>query len=231
MTRWFASLTSAIVIAVGAWACSGGSFGSTAMTATATAPTSTASVAVLSISSLSATLETTSTGFLYHVLYQLRETSGRSAANLTGISYALTNGTSTDSSLTGAVNIAAGSSLSVGPISITDNTGDGQSSQMTVNVTFTDDSAHASTATASSSVSAVSPTPAPAPATYTVSGVSDSERGQFKPAGDARPARQSLESGDLAGEDAALVSVTSRRRGFWEVEGECVVLADFSVDL
>jgi carboxypeptidase family protein/uncharacterized protein DUF3761 len=121
------------------------------------------------VSSLTATIENTSTSFIYRLSFQLRETSGRSAATLTGIGYTLSTGGTTDSNLSSPVRIAAGASVNVGPIIVTDSTGRGASTQVTVNVTFTDDNARAGSATASATPTPFN-SPTPAPAIFTVSG-------------------------------------------------------------
>jgi hypothetical protein len=128
-------------------------------------------VAVVSIQSITATSETTGSGFLYHVSYQLRETSSRSAATFTGLTYNLSNGGSTDGTLNGSVKVPSGGVLSVGPINITDNLGRGIASSVTIGGTFNDDNGRAGSATGSASIATpTAPAPAPAVRTFSVSG-------------------------------------------------------------
>jgi hypothetical protein len=104
------------------------------------------------VTSLSVTAETTATGFLYKVSFVLRETSSRSGATLTGVSYTLGNGASSDSTVNGTIKIPAGQAYDPGSVNVTDNTGRGASAQLTVNVTFNDDAGQRGTASATASV-------------------------------------------------------------------------------
>jgi hypothetical protein len=137
-----------------------------------TAPSApTTVVAAISIQSITATSETTATGFLYDVTYQLRETGSRSAATFSGLTYSFSNGTSTDGTLNGTVKVASGGSVNVGPVNITDNTGRGIASSVTIGGTFSDDNGHTGSASGSASIAAPSaPTPAPAVRTFNVTG-------------------------------------------------------------
>ena len=137
------------ILALLAAACGGSS---SAPTNQQPSPASTVSLAVVSVESLVVTMETTATGFLYKVSYLLRETAGRSSATLTGVSYALSTGGTTDPTLSGTTRIPAGQAYNPGTISVTDNTGRGPSPQLTVNVTFTDDSGQRGSASAVGSV-------------------------------------------------------------------------------
>jgi hypothetical protein len=126
-------------------------------------------VAVVAVTSIAATSETTATGFLYHVSYQLRETSGRSAATFSSLAYSFSNGGSTDGALNGAVKIAAGGAFDVGPINITDNTGRAIATSVTVTGAFTDDNGRGGNASGTGAITAPIPSPQPAQ-TYMVSG-------------------------------------------------------------
>jgi carboxypeptidase family protein len=125
-------------------------------------------VAALTISPLTATVEPTSAGFMYHVSYQLKETSGRSAATLTDVTYTLASGAALDPALASPIKVAAGGSASAGTVNVADTSGRGKSNQVTVRVTFTDDNGRTGTSSASAAVTDVAP-PVPVE-TFLVSG-------------------------------------------------------------
>lgn len=164
--RVSAACCAALIAASIAAACSGKSSPSTP----SSTPPATV-VAAISITPLTVTREATASGFIYRVTFQLRETSGRSSALLTGVSYALPTGGTTDPGLNGAViRIPAGGTYNAGTVSVNDNTGRGPASQITVRVTFTDDAGLAGSASATTDVSATSPSPPPAPQTFAITG-------------------------------------------------------------
>jgi hypothetical protein len=156
-----AALCAALVLAAAMCACG---------SSTPTSPAPQALVAAVAISVTTASVETTSSGLLYRVGYQLRETSGRSAATFNSIAYALNNGRSTDGALNGTVKVSPGGSLNVGPVELSDNSGLSAASSVTVNAAFTDDTGHSGTSSGSAPITPLTPLPPPVTLIYAVSG-------------------------------------------------------------
>jgi hypothetical protein len=129
--------------------------------------------AAVSLSSIVATVETTAAGAVYHISVQLKESGGRSGATITGMTFTLQRGTATLFAAYTPIKqerIAAGDSLGVGPVNVTDTAGAlvPTASDISVDVRYTDDGGGQGAVTGKGAVEKVLK---PTVATYTVGGV------------------------------------------------------------
>ena len=133
----------------------------------APAPNTTA----IAVSSVNAIVEKVSSGAVYHISFQVKETGGQGGATVSTVLFTLKSGASTLTATytpTTTQRVPAGGSLDLGPINITDNAGAStpMASEISVAVSFTDDAGRDGSAAAAASIAQ----PAPL-VTYTVSGL------------------------------------------------------------
>ena len=126
---------------------------------------------VVAVSNAAATVEKVPAGAVYHIWFQLKETGGQSGATISTVLFTLKSGavalTATHTPAT-IQRVPAGGSLALGPINVSDNAGASTTiaSEITVAVSFTDDSGHGGSAVGTASI-----TPPIVLTTFTVSGV------------------------------------------------------------
>ena len=109
--------------------------------------------AALAVSSVVATVEKLSTGPVYHISFQLKETGGQSGATISSVLFTMPRGAATFTSTytpPTTQRVPAGGSLDVGPIDITDTAGASTSiaSEISVSVSFSDDGGRGGSAAA-----------------------------------------------------------------------------------
>jgi hypothetical protein len=146
--RW---LPAACVAAIVSSAC-----GSTA-SSTPVAPTPVGNAAMIGVSNVAATLDVTSAGVMYNVSFQVSETSGQTGATFKSVTFVFRdgfNGGGTVYTLPAPVHVAGGGTASVGPIAVTDSTGN-VATEISANVSYVDDSGHNGLASGSASMPAV----------------------------------------------------------------------------
>jgi hypothetical protein len=130
-------------------ACSGGS------PTTPSAPAPTASVAALSISPLTVSVDTNGGSVNYHITWSVRETSGKSGATISAITYTFDNGDVAQTSLTSTTKLAAGQKVDVGPINYTGVSGKSPAANLTLSIAFTDDGGHSGNTSTSTSIASL----------------------------------------------------------------------------
>ena len=115
--------------------------------------------AVVAITNLTATVEPTTTasnssGWLYRLRYQVRETSGSAGATLVGQHFVLTTGLAADGTFNSAPHVAANAAISI-ESTLTVITTAAPAAQLTFSITFTDDAGRAGSASAGASISPI----------------------------------------------------------------------------
>src|SRR5438128_6583092 len=116
-----------------------------------------ANAITIEVSNVAATVDKVSTGAVYHIWFQLKETGGQTGATISTVLFTLKSGAAT---LTATYTppttrrIPAGGSLALGPIDVSDNAGASTpiASQITVAISFTDDSGRGGSAIGTASV-------------------------------------------------------------------------------
>ena len=152
-------------LVAGALACS---FGAACSSASAPSPSAPApNVTAVAVTSVTATVEKVSTGAVYHISFQVKETGGQSGATISTVLFTLKSSPSTLTSTytpSTTQRVPAGGSLDLGPVNITDTTGASTSiaSEISVAVSFTDDAGRGGSVTATASIAHI---------TYTLSGL------------------------------------------------------------
>jgi len=133
----------------------------------------------VSIPSITAAVEITAQGGLrYHVSYRLQETSGRSAATFSSVSYTISNPVNTGvplnpnaahGTLSGAVRVPSGGTIDLGPVDIDDSSVQDLGLFITISGTFTDDGGRTGTASALGQITLTLP-PSFTPPSFKVGG-------------------------------------------------------------
>jgi hypothetical protein len=103
------------------------------------------------MASFAATLETTATGVIYHVTFQLAETGGQAGATINNITFIFRNGFTSGSTIhtpAASTRLASSGTLNIGPIAVVDNSGN-VATEIGANVSYTDDSGHTSSVSGS----------------------------------------------------------------------------------
>src|SRR5580765_2532953 len=98
----------------------------------------------IAVSNVAATVDKTSTGAVYHIWFQLKETGGQNGATLSTVLFALRRGAAALTATyapTTTQRIAAGGSLALGPINVSDDAGASTAiaTEISVAVSFTED--------------------------------------------------------------------------------------------
>jgi hypothetical protein len=129
-----------------------GACGSSSSTPATPAPSPVpAGSATVSVTAFAAIVELTPTGAIYHVSFQVNETGGQTGATLSVVTFIFLDGFNTGSmvyALPSPVHVAGGGAVSLGPIAVNDTSGN-VATQISANVSFTDDAGHAGLATGS----------------------------------------------------------------------------------
>jgi len=144
-------VTAACVTALLSSAC-----GSTS-SSTPTAPPPVTIAATVAVTNVAATVEATATGIVYHVSFRVNETSGQSGLTFTSVTFVFRdgfNGRGLVSPLPAPVHIAGAGTASVGPIAVTDGTGN-VATEISANVPYTDDGGHTGLASGTASMPAL----------------------------------------------------------------------------
>jgi hypothetical protein len=132
--------------------------GSTASAPVApTIPVPVGNPAVISVTNVAATLDVTSGAAVYHVSFQVVETSGQTGATFKSVTFIFSNGFAGGGfvyTLPAPIHVAGGGTVSVGPIAVPDGTGN-VATQISANISYADDGGHVGLASGSASMPAL----------------------------------------------------------------------------
>jgi hypothetical protein len=125
--------------------------------AAGTTPTPVGNPATISVTNVAATLEDTSGAVVYHVSFQVTETSGQTGATFKSVTFVFRDGfdgAGVIYALPAPVHLAGGGTVSVGPIAVPDSTGN-VATEISANISYTDDGGHAGLASGLASMPAL----------------------------------------------------------------------------
>jgi carboxypeptidase family protein len=142
-----------VACAFAASAC-GGSSTPSAPSST-TPPATGAAIATVGVSAFTVTADTSGATIIYTLRFVLNETSGRSGATITAITYRFADGATASTTISSTLKIPAGGAWNPGALTLNDTSGRPVTTSVNMSVAFTDDAGRAGSMTETTAIQSI----------------------------------------------------------------------------